>query len=341
MSGASGGGGGGKGLKLKMPGLMGVMLNSKLALVGLIAASGVWLSDMHPGFELSKQFAGPAFVLAVVGAVLAKAAGRARTLMAFLAAAALLLAPLGPQWLPAAPAAAAGAAPVRIYFANLWVKNERLDDAARSIAEAEPDVIALVEVAETNARASRQLMEDYPYVIGGRGGGPARNMIASRWPLDRVRNRSEDGLAVVEAQVRAPGRPFRLVVVHLTRPWPFTDARAQRSQIDRLVRRIQAGERERIVVVGDFNATLSGDLLQQFREDAALTPAPARLGTWPAMLPGVLRLGIDNVFVGERLTVVNKELGEPNGSDHRPLVFEVAPASRSLDGGFRRFQAGF
>ncbi|NEX92457.1 endonuclease/exonuclease/phosphatase family protein [Caulobacter sp. 17J65-9] len=325
---------------------MGLVLGSKLGLVGLIAASGVWLSDMHPGFALSKQFAGPAFVLAIVGAVLAKVMGRARSLMAFLAAAALLLAPLGRQWLPSAPAAEAGAKPVRVYFANLWVKNDQLDDAARSIADAQPDIVALVEAAEPQLRQSRRIFEDYPYVIGGgRRGDMSGNVIASRWPVERMRGRNQDGLSVVEAMVHAPGRQFRLVVVHLTRPWPFTDDQAQRAQLEQLVNRIRSdGLPERTVVVGDFNSTLSGDLLQQFQEDAGLTAAPARVGTWPAMLPGVLRLGIDNVFVSEDLTVVNRAVGEANGSDHRPLVFEVAPAVRrhqDEDGPYRRFQAGF
>jgi hypothetical protein len=50
-------------------------------------------------------------------------------------------------------------------------------------------------------------------------------------------------------------------------------------------------------------------------------------GDWPAMAPAPLRLGTENVMTGPTLTAFDRQLGAANGSDHEPIIFELAPAS--------------
>jgi endonuclease/exonuclease/phosphatase (EEP) superfamily protein YafD len=137
----------------------------------------------------------------------------------------------------------------------------------------------------------------------------------------------QDGLAVGEVTIRGPDGPFRFMAVHLTRPWPL-DGRvhAQRDQTKRLARRIKAGEHERLVIVGDFNASAASAILRRFSKEAGVVNAPARLGTWPTPMPGQLSIAIDNAFVGPRMTVLSRKVGPANGSDHRPIVVTVAAA---------------
>jgi endonuclease/exonuclease/phosphatase (EEP) superfamily protein YafD len=129
--------------------------------------------------------------------------------------------------------------------------------------------------------------------------------------------------SVFEAEVSA-AKPFRLVIVHLQRPWPY---RGQDDMLQQLAARLSGGRAARAVVVGDFNATLSSMALRRFVHDTGMTPLPVVFGDWPSIVPAPLRLGIENVMTGPALTAFHRQLAPANGSDHQPIVFEIAPAA--------------
>lgn len=300
------------------------------ALVGAaLIAGGSLLADRAPLFALLEQFAAPALALAALLVVPAFVTGRRWASLLFVAIGGVLALTLQPQWFPEKTPAAPGAKPVRVYFANVWAKNDRMSLLKASIAEADADVVALVEVTEDHQRLLPVLLEDYPYLISGKPGrrhaGAPRVLVASRYPVRVLGRERSDGLSALEATVRGP-EPFRLIVLHVTRPWPFDRPGAQANQLERVKTRLFNGAPERTLLVGDFNATPSATVLERFAEQTSMRPAPALIGTWPSVLPGPLRIGIDNAFVGRGLTVTSRRVGAPNGSDHRPVVLEVASA---------------
>jgi endonuclease/exonuclease/phosphatase (EEP) superfamily protein YafD len=304
-----------------------------LGLIGVAgAAACAWLAPLHHLFDLVAMFAAPGFASAVVGLGLAALFRRWKLTGGFVVAALVLLLALRPQWFPAQPAAAAGAKPVTVYFANVWVRNRDNAALARSVKAVNADVVALTEIADHHATDLPEILKAYPYRTATAparyfAGGP-RTVIASRYPIEASPTTLQDGLAVGEAIVHAPGGDFRLLAVHLTRPWPL-DGRvhAQRDQTKRLARRIQAGEHDQVLIVGDFNATASSAILKRFAREAGVTPAQAIMGTWFHPLPGPFRLAIDNAFTGPGLTVLRRKVGPANGSDHRPIVVTVARAN--------------
>jgi len=317
----------------KRSGFLGFLLG--LGLLGVAgAAVSAWLSRFHHLFDLVAMFAGPALSAAVVGLVLATILRRWRMAGGFVAAALALFVFLQPQWSPRGAAPSPAAPPVTVYFANVWAQNEDNAALARSIAAADADVVALVEITDHHAGAMSEILKGYPYRTSTSParrfrGGP-RVVVGSRYPLGPSDTGLRDGLAVGEVTVSGPSGPFRLMAVHLTRPWPLDGrVRAQRDQTRRLARRIRAGEDERLLVVGDFNATASSAILRRFANEAEVTPAPARTGTWFDPLPGVFRIAIDNAFVGRGLAVTDRRVGRSNGSDHLPIIVTVKPARRT------------
>lgn len=295
---------------------------------GLTAGSAL-LADRAPVFALIEQFAAPALAVCAILAPAAFFTGRRWASLFLTAAGGALLLNLQPQWFPPSTPAAPGAPPTRVYFANVWAQNDRMSTLKRSITAADADVVALVEVTEDHQRVMPVLLDQYPYLISGRPGrraGAARVMVASRVPVRVLSRDRADGLSALEVLVRAPKAPFRLIVVHTTRPWPFDRPGAQADQLERVKARLYNGSPERTLIVGDFNATASSALLERFARQTTLRPAPAVIGTWPSAAPGPFRIGIDNAFVGRGLTVTGRRIGAPNGSDHRPIVLEVAPA---------------
>ncbi len=303
-----------------------------LGLLGVAGgALGALLAGRHDLLDLIGMFAAPALTCAVIGVALALLLRRWKLALGYALAGLALFLCLRPQWFPQAPSAAPEAEPVRVYFANVWAGNRETDAIAASVHAAEADVVALVEITDEHAAALDRILKDHPYRASTRParffrGGP-RVVIAAKWPVKEAYLGLQDGLAVGDTVVSTPQGELRVIAAHLTRPWPMDGRRGeQRRQADRLARRITGGQADRVLVVGDFNATGSSDVLRDFASQARLSPAPARLGTWPRQLPGVFRIAIDNAFAGPGLAIVSRELGQANGSDHRPIVVEVAPA---------------
>lgn len=122
------------------------------------------------------------------------------------------------------------------------------------------------------------------------------------------------------------GRRIRVVDVH---PYP-----PQSHHVEQWTAALEslpsAGRGVPWVLVGDFNATLDHSQLREILDrgyrDAGEVAGEGLEPTWPAedwasRLPGVT---IDHVLADERLDVVDYEVEELPGSDHRPVRAELA-----------------
>lgn len=154
------------------------------------------------------------------------------------------------------------------------------------------------------------------------GGG-----LYSRLPLRKVTTHQPFGFRQPRAVLELPsGRRVRIVNVH---PYP-----PQRNEVDLWSETLESlpstGRGIPWLLIGDFNATLDHS---QFREvldrgylDAGEVAGEGLEPTWPAedwagRLPGVT---IDHVLADERLDVVDYEVEELPGTDHRPVYAELA-----------------
>ena len=135
-----------------------------------------------------------------------------------------------------------------------------------------------------------------------------------------------DGVTHLCATAMTPLGRVNLVSVHLTRPWPFEESWGQISQtmlLDQLLEEVSGP----VVVAGDFNSVSSARIGKQVQQDIGLRPAPGFPGTWPSSLPSALSITIDQVYASPDLVFVNRRLGRPTGSDHRPVVTEITRAA--------------
>lgn len=293
--------------------------------LALVALSGIG----HRTFDLLAQFTAPALAAtAFVTALLALTRLKMAALHGLTACVALLFA-VAPQWFPGGPEPEADAPVVRLYSANLWARNADVESILTSIRAADADVVVLIELGDAPARRLDDILAGYPHRVAtpriDRPTGPARSVIASRFPLTAIRDRP-DGLHAVGASVRTPLGLTHIVGVHLTRPWPFQEQWGQISQTMALQEVIEALDGP-VVVAGDFNSVSSARIGKQVRRDIGLHPAPGFPGTWPAQLPAPLGVTIDQVYASPDLAFVSRRLGRANGSDHRPVVTEFTRAA--------------
>ncbi len=301
-----------------------------LTAVPLAVAVSALSGSGHRWPDILVQFTAPALLatLALVGVLalmrLWPAVGVAGV------TAALLVLAVWPQWFPERGRVVDGGPTLSLYSANVLWENADTDAIATSVAEANADVVILIELGNGPAGRIEEILADHPYRIGtpeiGRGGKPARSVIASRFPLEEIADRP-DGLHSVAARVASPMGPVNVVGVHLTRPWPFQYQWGQINQSTALaaIRRDLDGP---VIVAGDFNAVSTGRIGRQVQAEAGLIPAPGWPGTWPTRVPSFLGITIDQVYRSPDLVLVERRLGLPNGSDHRPVVTRFGMAAR-------------
>lgn len=299
-------------------------------LLGLAAFGAAALSGIgHRWVDILAQFTSPV-LLAAVGVTVVCLLVRLwpASIVGGLACVVLALS-VWPQWTPAKGVPIPDQPIVRIYSANLYVFNTDVAAMRRSIAAADADILVLVELGQAPASRLDQLLPDYPHrvLIGqARAGDHARSIIASRYPILQRLPERPDGLSTVGATVQTPIGPINVFGVHLTRPWPYQYQWGQITQVMALAERMKDAPDYPVIAAGDFNSVSSARIGKQIQSDLGLIPAPGWPGTWPSQLPAFAGITIDQVYRSPDLALVTRRLGEPTGSDHRPVVTEFTRA---------------
>ena len=299
-------------------------------LLGLAAFGAAALSGIgHRWVDILAQFTSP-MLLAAVGVTVVCLLFRLwpASIVGGLACVVLALS-VWPQWTPTKGSPVPDQPIVRVYSANLYVFNTDVAAMRRSIAAADADILVLVELGQAPASRLDQLLPDYPHrvLIGqARAGDHARSIIASRYPILQRLPERPDGLSTVGATVQTPVGPINVFGVHLTRPWPYQYQWGQISQVMALAERMKAAPDHPVIAAGDFNSVSSARIGKQIQSDLGLIPAPGWPGTWPSEIPAFAGITIDQVYRSPDLALITRRLGEPTGSDHRPVITEFTRA---------------
>lgn len=296
-----------------------------LAAFGVAALSGIG----HRWVDILAQFTSP-MLLAAVGVTVVCLLFRLwpASIVGGLACVVLTLS-VWPQWTPTKGVPVPDQPIVRVYSANLYVFNTDVAAMRRSIAAADADILVLVELGQAPASRLDQLLPDYPHrvLIGqARAGDHARSIIASRYPILQGLPERPDGLSAVGATVQTSIGPINVFGVHLTRPWPYQYQWGQITQVMALAERMKAAPDHPVIAAGDFNSVSSARIGKQIQSDLGLIPAPGWPGTWPSQIPAFAGITIDQVYRSPDLALITRRLGEPTGSDHRPVITEFTRA---------------
>ena len=267
---------------------------------------------------------------ALCGLALAEGRARRRLLtvgaLAVVAAAALM----APETLRrrSAPAAADAAERIRLIQFNAWELNREPEAAAEWIADERPDVVAVEELSgalraalERRGFHGEQGLNRSVAIFSrvGRAREPFMVPLAD-WPLLPE---------FARASFAAPGGDgiFSLVAVHLR--WP-TRPNARRQNL-RLADFLHLYDSDRLILVGDFNLTPWSFTLGQLDHRFGLERRDRFLPTWPAKVSVDGRvyatpafMPIDHVYAGAAWRTISVRQGPSMGSDHYPLVVDLA-----------------
>jgi len=224
---------------------------------------------------------------------------------------------------------------LRVATANLLWGSESFDAFERWLDEAEPAVVFVCEIDAARRERLEALRErGYPHHLltppreewHERTWGRA---LISRLPLFEPAVHWPG--PILEASVELGGPRLRVLGAHPVRP-----GRAEMTRSRNLVLAALgelAGAQPAVVVLGDLNLTEAtprfGELLEAGRlTDTRVGRGP--MGTWRVKVPRLhwdlrlLRLPLDHVLIGPSLVALDRQLGPDIGSDHLPVLAEVA-----------------
>lgn len=190
--------------------------------------------------------------------------------------------------------------------------------------------VDLLAVQELTPRFARQLREAgidrrLPEAIVEVKQGAAGGGIYSRFPIRPIAANSTYFFRQPRAELRLPdGRRVRLIDVH-----PLTPGRTGiDSWEDSLGDLPAAGSGAPWILLGDFNATLDHSRLREVLDrgyrDAGAVAGQGLEPTWPNDGSLGPMITIDHVLADRRLGVVDYEVEDLPGSDHRPVWAELA-----------------
>ncbi|MBZ8132611.1 endonuclease/exonuclease/phosphatase family protein [Afifella sp. IM 167] len=309
-----------------------------LAAAGLSALS--FAGYFSPDLDAINHFR--PFIFAAA-ALLALAAGFARQRPIVLAA--LVLAGVQAYYLVdevspiiALPTASAQGPTLRMISFNMLDRRTDADKLMRLVKREQPDLLVLVEAWPNANRTIEEVQKLLPYRFDCFGKIGCDLAILSRLPLHDpvVWQAGPDDPEVMQwtslahTEVVKDGVPIDLWVTHL--PWPFP-AYHQELEFANL-EKLLADAGPNTILAGDFNSTPWSFAMRRFDASVPLKRVTRALPTWPsekATFRGhttVPAFGpvmpVDHVFLGADLRAVDIRRGPYIGSDHYPVISEIA-----------------
>lgn len=268
------------------------------------------------------------------------AALRKRWRLTCVAAMGLLMAFSPAAWslVTSAPAPAPAGATMRLMSMNVHLHNRNAASILDTIGQASPDVLILQEYPTAIDGPVREgLAEEYPYQLrkpreNGDGWAvfsrrPLLAPIDTSLQLDRSKRQARFA-------VRLGDKEVIVYALHLTSPQSMDKIGRNRAETADLIEHIGA-ERKPVILAGDFNFTDStanaAALRQRGLRNTHDLAGEGRGSTWryrklnlTHRLPG---FRIDHVFIGPGLTCTNSRVLDSAGSDHRPIIADIAWAA--------------
>ncbi|XGW00401.1 MAG: endonuclease/exonuclease/phosphatase family protein [Leptolyngbya sp. BL-A-14] len=218
---------------------------------------------------------------------------------------------------------------LRLLHSNVLVRNRDYDRVIALAKESKPDVAVFQEVNSDWLQALESLRTILPYRYAEPEAKGFGNVIYSALPLQQpsVMFLGQTKYASLVVQISKGGRTFSLMTTHP--PPPIRQALFQlRNQWLAAIAPFVRSQRHPVIIVGDFNITMWSPYYRRAIQAAGLRNTREGFGLLPSWSPREwlpwLAIPIDHCLVSPDVRVQKTQTGRPVGSDHLPLLIELA-----------------
>ncbi|MGB7160692.1 MAG: endonuclease/exonuclease/phosphatase family protein [Tepidisphaeraceae bacterium] len=226
---------------------------------------------------------------------------------------------------------------MRLMSMNVFVYNDNAAAILDRVRGASADVVVLQEYTTALDEPIRAGLVDYPYQLRKPRDDSDGWAVYSRRPLVAPIDTSlrlHESKRQARFGVRLGERDVVIYALHLTSPKSMEQIGRNRAEVADLCA-LLAGESRPVVLAGDFNFTNRTANAAALRARGLRSThdlaGNGRGSTWRYAklwdrLPG---FRIDHVFISEHLTCTNSQVLDPAGSDHRPIIADIALAEEA------------
>ena len=301
-----------------------------LTLLGYLGDAAWWLDVLNQG---RMQYLLCSLILAM--AILAARAWR--WLLVALVAAAVNAGLVAP-WFFGSPAGTLGDADrdLRLMVLNVRGSNEKFDPILELLRRDRPDLVVLNEVDPTWLDRIRSLNTGYELYDATQGKFGILLLSSGQIESVEVETFTERWSPSLVARLDVDGRPAVLIATHPPAPLDSKTWESRNEHLEDIASYV-GGLTDPVLVAGDLNITMWSPHFDELLEKSDLFETRDGYGvqpTFPASrwgldLPWPLRVPLDHVLASEEWTVLGCKTGPNVGSDHLPLIVDVA--LRALD----------
>ena len=219
---------------------------------------------------------------------------------------------------------ASGPANGKLLLCNALSQNPTPERVLALLQAERADVVVLLEVRQELLDLLAPVLAEYP----GQKLLPRSDnfgmALLSRRPLSDVQVLESGSPPTIVADTEVAGKKLHVVGAHPVPPVGGAYAQLRNQTVKDLGEHLRDCPRP-FALLGDLNNTPWSPSLAPIRDRSVTARAGfGVLPSWPTMLPGVLRIPIDQCFVSPGVRVVECRLGPELGSDHLPLVVGVS-----------------
>jgi endonuclease/exonuclease/phosphatase (EEP) superfamily protein YafD len=219
---------------------------------------------------------------------------------------------------------------LRFVTANLYAFNARGGVLARELAALDADVLALEELtpswlAELDAAG---LLDSHAHRVIEPRDDCFGIALLSRFPIALGGARDLVGVPMIDVVLDVDERPVRVVVAHTMPPMTSAASARWRAQIEALSDLVGHPSDGATILTGDLNAGPFGRgyrrLVERGLRGAHESVGRGLVTTWPNGTRWLPPMRLDHVLVSSEVAVLDVRDGRGEGSDHRPVVAELA-----------------
>lgn len=217
--------------------------------------------------------------------------------------------------------------PLRLCSFNVHTANRDFQPTLDFLRTNRFDAVFLMEIDRLWLDALQPLRAEYPFLVAD----PREDNFGVAFLARAKPARAEIvwlGLAEVPSVVAKVGG-LSMICTHPLPPAYREGAALRDDQLSAVAER--ARQENAAIVLGDLNCTPWTAPFKNFEKGSGLRGPSVRGGwraTWPAMNPAWLRIPIDHALAGPGAVLLDVRPGPDLGSDHLPLIVEVAARNR-------------
>ena len=308
----------------------------KPRLVGLLQAGAfvtaafslATLADhLHRYLELFSHFRLQYLAVAIILSVLLFVMRSRRWATLMLAVAVVNIIPVWPWYAAEISAAPQERPTIKLLLSNLYSGNKSMQALIDLVNAEDADIVFLQELTSKRNAGLSQLRETFTYSLNIPREDNFGIAVLSRHPFvsAKVIESPPFDLPSLVVEVALDMDTIAFVTTHPLPPIGRTGFDSRNEQLVSIAEVVNSFSGPR-VLIGDLNTTMWGHHYERLIADTGLKNARYGFGvlpSWPTHLPFAM-IPIDHCLVSDEFAVLDARSGPDIGSDHLPLIVELA-----------------